>query len=353
METTSEHTPSYTIEGPLWLVVQHDFDDNDMGFGYTWLLAGLYRLAHELGEDIGESLPRRGVALSPEQEKSFWVLWTWWKAYRARCEVPPDAPPTNFVRHLAGGKAYELHLTSPHFRRMLQLCEAEFGGPGFGTNATHLHYKRKDGAICSACQNVAMACYAYALAEGRVVPSPLHEDDRLAFSLPRKKSQRRVLGEDDLPGLDPRCATGASLVSCPWLRGPDGLPFYLWDVKAKRTVEARTLSDRPEYTAVSHTWGRWKIEGQPAQRVRGVDEWLVPPNSIFDVGMLPEILERVSVSTPYVWFDLVCIPQNRSARAVEEIARECEACRDLAEPYSRLGSHQVCAGVDVFGIPWC
>ncbi|UZP36912.1 hypothetical protein NXS19_004728 [Fusarium pseudograminearum] len=57
---------------------------------------------------------------------------------------------------------------------------------------------------------------------------------------------------------------------CPWLPEDDGLPFFLWDRHARRTVETAILQSRPAYTAISHMWGRWrKVEqGQTKTTVR-------------------------------------------------------------------------------------
>jgi hypothetical protein len=48
-----------------------------------------------------------------------------------------------------------------------------------------------------------------------------------------------------------------------------GMPFYLWDIRNRRTVITTDLPGEPQYTCISHTWGRWrekswaKIDGVP------------------------------------------------------------------------------------------
>jgi Heterokaryon incompatibility protein (HET) len=118
---------------------------------------------------------------------------------------------------------------------------------------------------------------------------------------------------------------GPNVDPCPWLSEDADLPFYLWDRKTLRTVETASLSERPRYTAISHTWGRWekKQTGTVKKaRVPGVDDWEVPENTKFEVSSLPMNLSQVPTSTRFIWLDLVCIPQDRSPRAIDEIARQ-------------------------------
>ena len=121
--------------------------------------------------------------------------------------------------------------------------------------------------------------------------------------------------------------------ACPWLaEAPSSdrnlaevLPYYLWDVARRRTI---VVSDHlrdttvPQYTCVSHTWGRWKKDTLPVQ-VEGVQDWKIPENEIFDVQKLPQLLAEAQLTTPFVWFDLLCIPQDTSnPRYLEEISRQ-------------------------------
>ncbi len=134
--------------------------------------------------------------------------------------------------------------------------------------------------------------------------------------------KERTLGSIMLSQLDliPAC-----IEACPWLqirKNRNGYPYFLWDVALRKTVETDSLKSRPQYICVSHTWGRWRIERKEGSSITidGVP-WLVPQNTRFRVQGLPELLLQVFRSG-YVWFDLFCIPQDRSERAIIEIARQ-------------------------------
>ncbi|KAF2250758.1 hypothetical protein BU26DRAFT_549448 [Trematosphaeria pertusa] len=105
---------------------------------------------------------------------------------------------------------------------------------------------------------------------------------------------------------------GAMVASCPWLAVTDvqnDLPHFLWDRKNKRTVVARDLSGSIQYTAISHTWGRWRKK-TPGLWLPGVQHWQIPENTKFEVADLPDMLTNVPTGTEYIWFDLLCIPQD-------------------------------------------
>jgi hypothetical protein len=121
--------------------------------------------------------------------------------------------------------------------------------------------------------------------------------------------------------------------SCPWLGDLEGrrgtaeyLPYYLWDTIEKRTiVVANYLREVgiPQYTCISHTWGRWEKKGTPPVKVDGVEDWEIPENTIFDVKRLPSMLSKAQFATRFVWFDLLCIPQDKSnPRYLLEISRQ-------------------------------
>lgn len=123
----------------------------------------------------------------------------------------------------------------------------------------------------------------------------------------------------------------ASYDSSPWLpkvqRGHstdlNDLPLYLWDRELSRTRKTSDiiLEETPvEYTCVSHTWGRWKKE--TAAHLSGVD-WAIPENTIFEVTDLPNILAGVPAHTRFLWFDLVCLPQDvTSPEYTSEVSRQ-------------------------------
>ena len=121
----------------------------------------------------------------------------------------------------------------------------------------------------------------------------------------------------------------ASIAPCGWIPQAEKIahvPYYLWDKEARQTVCTETFRYLPEYTVVSHTWGRWKIEGSEDIDLPGVP-WKIPQNQRFVVQNLAEILDEVPGRNRYVWFDLVCIPQstnNAHLKAIEqrEIAKQ-------------------------------
>lgn len=115
------------------------------------------------------------------------------------------------------------------------------------------------------------------------------------------------------------------LESAPWIergRKEEELPYFLWDIAAKRTVVVNQLNIVPSYTCISHTWGRWRKE--PSVTVKGVEDWEVPQNTKFRVQDLPQIFADLEWNTPYLWFDLFCIPQDGSLKALEEISRQAK-----------------------------
>ncbi|KUI54993.1 hypothetical protein VP1G_02319 [Cytospora mali] len=123
---------------------------------------------------------------------------------------------------------------------------------------------------------------------------------------------------DNSPWLPPIQRGGSST-------DPDELPLYLWDL---RTCQTRSVSElllkevTVEYTCISHTWGRWKKRPGSLTRLDGVD-WAIPENNLFEISDLPVILAQAPVKTLFVWFDLVCLPQDTtSPEYVSEVSRQ-------------------------------
>ncbi|KAI1752080.1 hypothetical protein F4782DRAFT_503161 [Xylaria castorea] len=124
---------------------------------------------------------------------------------------------------------------------------------------------------------------------------------------------------------------GATIEPCPWLEAvPVGqrLPYYLWDRSLRRTIKVDQLKHHPEYIAVSHTWGRWRIEACSAQVAGAL--WRVPRNTKFDVSNLPDILDGIQLPERYVWMDLLCIPQDFSEVSKREIARQATIFKEAS-----------------------
>ncbi|KAL1639159.1 hypothetical protein SLS58_008246 [Diplodia intermedia] len=206
---------------------------------------------------------------------------------------------------------------SEYHRNMLDLFELEFmyvaSVPGIHHYELGERHDARQRAIASAyTQRVAASCFANArkLAAGDSSPSG-----------------QEIFGTSSRTGSLNR---GPALDCCTWLPPLDDkrtcLPYYLWDVVERRTILTASITEIPSYTCVSHTWGRWKLESEPDAQLEGVP-WEIPRNSKFDVENLPSLLSKIPTGTPYVWFDLLCIPQDGSIIGAQEIARQGEIFR--------------------------
>ncbi|KAJ4414711.1 hypothetical protein N0V82_007763 [Gnomoniopsis sp. IMI 355080] len=139
----------------------------------------------------------------------------------------------------------------------------------------------------------------------------------LAYSSVRMEMQSRPIGQPHVKAV---------MAERPWFQGAEfqERPFYLWDTTSQETVLVRDLSECPEYTCVSHTWGRWRKEG--VATVPGT-KWPIPQNSLYDVLELPGMLSHLG--DRYIWFDLFCIPQyGDEVRMKIEISRQAAIFRN-------------------------
>lgn len=99
---------------------------------------------------------------------------------------------------------------------------------------------------------------------------------------------------------------GPRIERCPWLGrlhndelARENYPVFLWDICQGKTMLVDRMGELPRYTAVSHTWGRWRLEEEASGKVEGVP-WLVPKNSRFQVEDLPQSLRNASLTTSHV-----------------------------------------------------
>lgn len=143
------------------------------------------------------------------------------------------------------------------------------------------------------------------------------------------------LHSDDSQELDRR--PGAFINPCPWLHQNVNadLPRFLWDIEEMKTIDFKDEPERPPYTIISHTWGRWMVQHldpsdpNPSINIKGVD-WKVSRNTKFDIQALPEVFRAhrsLFSPTKHIWFDLFCIPQDESVASwatlkAQEIARQ-------------------------------
>ncbi|KAL2704385.1 hypothetical protein AAEP93_005456 [Penicillium crustosum] len=341
-------------------------EDMGIGDGYSRCFSIMYRLALEQGvvdsvkspdgtvitafnDDRAEILRQH---LTPGQERSFHILWKWWAACSRGCIVDeaeeeydddyddlfgddeshfyPQTQGEHETIHQAGGIWYKFRFNCVYNKCMATLFNAEFENFIRHRSGDELVSLRRDLAQEAACLTIAIeACSPRNdTQQPAQVPYSPDGESYLAHrseSSPVWRAGRRVLGSSDLPGLDPRCSAGSSIDSCPWLGDIRGFPLYLWDVKERRTVEVVSLWDEYDfdipYTAVSHTWGRWRQRDQPGVNMKPRVPWLIPRNSLFDVERLPDILAQIPTDTPYIWFDLVCIPQEGCGEELDEQLR--------------------------------
>jgi len=185
-----------------------------------------------------------------------------------------------------------------------------------------LHIKREEAAVFMSCARLSRQC----------IPRLVSEPYRLQES--HKSSVVQSIGPH--PNYSSwkkdSATTGATIEPCPWLKSQpkeDSLPYYLWDRQLDCTIIVSQLQSRPEYFAISHTWGRWKVEGPPVKLLG--TPWSIPANTRFDVCNLPTILrECTAIPYRYVWMDLVCIPQDHSTLSRTEISRQATIFREAA-----------------------
>lgn len=99
---------------------------------------------------------------------------------------------------------------------------------------------------------------------------------------------------------------------CPWLinsSDENEYPFSLWDTKYNATIQSADINSQIHYSCISHTWGRWR--SSKSIRLPNV-LWEIPCNTLFNVRNLPLFLRQCAerLGCRYIWFDLVCIPQE-------------------------------------------
>jgi len=170
---------------------------------------------------------------------------------------------------------------------------------------------RKQAATVAYCQQLAWTLYNRALTDVLGIPPDLKEPHQDSIGTRTRLRNIEIHG----PILEP----------CPWLPKTvdelQNLPLYLWDIQGARTVRVSNLETRPEYIAISHTWGRWSTG--KSVKVNGVP-WKVPQNTKFKVKQLAKMLHKLPGGLKYVWMDLLCIPQDRSEDGAREIARQAK-----------------------------
>jgi hypothetical protein len=305
-------------------------------------------------------LAELNAKLSTSQSNSFGLLLEWWSgdcqekelSDTARLSIHTEAGLGNIsVSDTMDPMILEYLQTGPNAERLLvnpRIGDSVYHGVCFklflyeffyyeGLDTKYLstlqHHRQKC-ATLAACQRISYSCFKSFL-EDAITPSAATSES----------------GDSMFGNASPKHSNihmAASIEPCPWLNlGRDtwskndetgkGLPYYLWDCKGRCTVEVTTLPEHPQYVVISHTWGRWVKESKkdhPPVCITGVP-WRVPQNTRFEVESLPDILQKVPFNVPYVWMDLLCIPQesadpNTMNIARDEIARQAQIFHQAA-----------------------
>ncbi|KAK8044389.1 hypothetical protein PG993_004413 [Apiospora rasikravindrae] len=276
---------------PLWVHLDRTLGSANADREYTWkaTLDNWHAFRCAYLEDRAYSRGQRGLtfkkSLSGSQMLSFEILNDWWsssyaheylaKSARTFMKSGIDSVALDPVR-LAQQQGPEKGMSLYHslcFELFLHELNPQRWEPNMSHNTLHyLQSKRYLVSRNAIAQSLALSIL-------KIGKGPTNS------SYPRINLNNRGWDQDIKP--------------------PGGLPRYLWDTRERKTVLVSGLGFRPDYTCISHTWGRWRRPSLAS--VKGVD-WLVPENGKYDVRDLPS--ELAHLSARYVWLDLFCIPQD-------------------------------------------
>jgi hypothetical protein len=318
------------ICGPLWKEICRFVDISAEGGNNGALVV------YEHLEDFLDKGTRRAEFLSRlslSQINSLRIIQEWWD-----CLIEEDewfVTTTDKVKHLsvmdvwpvverASPVVLQILLgigpiipqVSTYRLEMFRLFQMEFDSNDRGTEdeARYLGFLQKQRERSAFYSSVQRTTFAFR-----------PKDSNFNIRSTRIENSKDRLGNSQLNSLYANGPIGACIEACPWLkfrRSLRGYPFFLWDTQHQRTVIVDDMDMVPEYICISHTWGRWVDSKNPPTEVSGVP-WLVPQNTIFRVQELPEQLQN-AFPVKYLWLDLVCIPQDMSARALIEISRQAD-----------------------------
>jgi len=272
---------------------------------------------------LGDSKERNNLLslLTIPQANSLCLLEEWWQ-WRCDDAMKVDVVAVDRTIHLSQGDA-----TYNYHKALYSLWLWEFRvyhgvAPHYkGHMEDALRYVRQNAAIVAAGLRTSLAAYQAVLrASCRDTHVSLSGEDSVKYetkqpSLTKLSPYTQAHVENRLPAcIDP----------CYWMGGQRGqkkYPYYLWDKEERRTVHFE--ADVPQYSVISHTWGRFRLKGQQ-EEIPGVP-WRVPcldPKKLFHVSLLPEVLSKFPLPTRYLWLDLVCIPQDGRPLQDIEIGRQ-------------------------------
>ena len=328
-DTSNELTLKWA-RPPLGEEIETFIGKKSHGEGWTRALANWNALQAE----VCDGRSRFMHTLSTSQRNSLRLLVEWWTGQYTKPEVAAvfrqaiytEAAGNEFVKGLADGIPEKIPLED-YNRSLFQLFGHEFLDTG--KDLIEVQNQRNFAARAAACQRIAFEVFRHQAPE--VLAS-----QRLANDFYR--SQGKQSSEDSFDELtkystqsDSGLPVGGTMEACPWLPTAKrkGLPHYLWDIAERRTVIVQELQNSPVYVVISHTWGRWKIADAPYVSVPRLP-WPLPRNTRFDIEDLPEVFAKnadLFAPAKYVWFDLFCIPQDRSPLAKQEIANQAAIFR--------------------------
>ena len=267
-------------------------------------------------------LTRNGDSnMSQAQFNAYALLYDWWhnaafdsqvtSSVRDWIEKAARLHVRMTIRPRIGGSRYNLIL--------FDLWRSEFMNWQHQESGSILYSYRSMAAAEAACHK--MTENSSSVLSRSTLPAREHQPFSTT-QLPKLKKTHQVVRHRPMT---------ASIEPCSWISSHESrLPFYLWDKTENRTVTTEGLQS-PDYAAISHTWGRWRLQPAVDAHVEGVP-WPIPENSLFQVRNLPWLMTQVPTHTRYIWFDLLCIPQNMSdphfgPRAQIEIANQAEIFR--------------------------
>jgi len=109
-----------------------------------------------------------------------------------------------------------------------------------------------------------------------------------------------------------------------WIGRPsEGNPTWLWDAEKDRTVAATPEILSQGYSAISYTWGRWRVQG--AEVIESGTPWRLPTLDprlcALDRVQLKALLRNFKPSR-YFWVDIFCINQDDPEEKRIEIAKQ-------------------------------
>jgi hypothetical protein len=297
-------------KGPLGEEIEKHHGRPTPGVGWARGLANWKAVCLEI------SLPTSNFysTLSVSQQNSLHLLLDWWQArYEDKTLINKVIGALErHARSEVSGARYPKALgldVSQYVTKLFDLLLYEFYFYG-KTITAPFQLRRHNAAVIAACQRLAFR------------PDLIHDTPRSPLGPTGVDSTKSTSSSIESPFQ--HVHVGAIVEACPWLPSIQkrGAPHFLWDIDRQETVTTSDMEYVPPYCIVSHTWGRWRLASELS--VPGVP-WKVPANSRFDVRRLPEVLStnrEIFYPATHVWFDLLCIPQDGSALADVEIARQ-------------------------------